>query len=289
MPKWNQSLVRIASAANPNHLPTLDRVLFWDDRTITIYDAFAKAKYHFLVLPRLPFRSAAPRSDAAAPALKAAGGKLSLGSTSSNIVPASHMRSVSDLMASPYAAEVLEAVRVASEKVVEFIRKDMLQQYDTEWAIERAFHAVPSMDHLHLHVISMDLVSDRLKHKKHYLSFHPDVGFALRLEYIEELVRKGKSSLPRPPPAYEELLKGELCSHHTGQTFRFMPEIKAHLDAYWRMHTLVAHPGAHSHLGGDCEPAAADCKRQRSRPPSDLSAASDQTSDTDCEVSLPLK
>lgn len=28
------------------------------------------------------------------------------------------------------------------------------------------FHAVPSMKHVHLHVISTDLVSDRLKHKK---------------------------------------------------------------------------------------------------------------------------
>lgn len=32
-------------------------------------------------------------------------------------------------------------------------------------------HAVPSMNHLHVHVISVDRYSERLKHRKHYNSF----------------------------------------------------------------------------------------------------------------------
>ncbi len=40
MSKWNQALVRIASASDPTALPTTDRILFYDDRTITIYDGF---------------------------------------------------------------------------------------------------------------------------------------------------------------------------------------------------------------------------------------------------------
>ena len=34
------------------------------------------------------------------------------------------------------------------------------------------FHAKPSMDHLHLHVISSDFVSSCLKTKKHWNSFN---------------------------------------------------------------------------------------------------------------------
>lgn len=256
-PQWNQALVRIASAKDPAALPTTDSVLFFDDRTITIYDKFAKACYHFLVLPRIPFRlSTTSSSSSSASTLSASNGKLNFGSTTSNSVPASHMKSISSLLASPYSAEVLDAVHKASDRVLDHIRSDMLEKYGTTWEIERAFHAVPSMEHLHLHVVSMDLVSDRLKHKKHYLSFHPTLGFALRLKDVEEWVREGKKKLPKSEKEYEGLLKGQLMSHHTGQVFRIMPELKAHLEACWRTHILQAGAGK----GGE-EGAGASVKR----------------------------
>ncbi|GAC93538.1 hypothetical protein PHSY_001103 [Pseudozyma hubeiensis SY62] len=241
-PTWNQALVRIASAKDPTTLPTDDRVLFYDDLTITIYDKFAKAQYHFLVLPRIPFRPSLSASASipqqGAPTLSASNGKLNFGATSSNNVPASHMKSISSVLASPYAGQVLEALRTASERVVQHIRDDMKQNYDVAWDVERAFHSVPSMEHLHLHVVSMDLVSDRLKHKKHYLSFHPSVGFALRLDKVQDMVREGKKTLPKSEGTYERLLRGPLESHHTCQVFRFFPELKAHLDMYWRQKIL---------------------------------------------------
>ncbi|KNG88617.1 histidine triad nucleotide binding protein [Aspergillus nomiae NRRL 13137] len=40
-----------------------------------------------------------------------------------------------------------------------------------EQEIMCGIHAHPSMNHLHIHVISVDRYSDRLKHKKHYNSF----------------------------------------------------------------------------------------------------------------------
>lgn len=240
--RWNQALVRIASAKDPARLPSDDRVLFFDERTITIYDKFAKAQYHFLILPRIPFKASALSSSKpqqATPSLSASNGKLNFGATSSNTVPASHMKSISTLLASPYASEVLAAVHKASNDVVQHIRNDMQKHYGATWNIERAFHAVPSMEHLHLHVVSMDLVSERLKHKKHFLSFHPSVGFALRLDQVEEWVQQGKKALPKSEHAYEQLLKGPLTSHHTGKVFRFFPELKAHLEAYWRESILV--------------------------------------------------
>ena len=40
------------------------------------------------------------------------------------------------------------------------------------------------MEHVHLHIISSDLMSDCLKNKKHYNSFHPSHGFFLHLDDV---------------------------------------------------------------------------------------------------------
>lgn len=42
---------------------------------------------------------------------------------------------------------------------------------DWEREVMCGIHAHPSMNHLHVHVISVDRYSERLKHKKHYNSF----------------------------------------------------------------------------------------------------------------------
>lgn len=48
--------------------------------------------------------------------------------------------------------------------------------------------------HLHLHVYSKDLISDSLKKKKHYNSFHPSLGFFLPLETVKGWVEGGLST-----------------------------------------------------------------------------------------------
>lgn len=306
-PQWNQALVRIASAKDPTALPTEDRVLFYDDQTITIYDKFAKAQYHFLVLPRIPFKPSVSGSTSGpqhtTPTLSASNGKLNFGATSRNSVPASHMKSISTLLASPYSAQVLECVRKASDRVVQHIREDMKRHHGgVTWEVERAFHAVPSMEHLHLHVVSMDLVSERLKHKKHYLSFHPSVGFALRLDQVEMMVKQGKKSLPKSQNGYDQLLKGSLISHHTGQVFRFFPELKAHLEQYWRERILaaeqeasgrstkrVASEDAAGGAAGNAHPTTAPRPPQsRKLAPSSMPGSPD-SEDDDEEVSLPTR
>ena len=306
-PTWNKALVRIASAKDPSALPSDENVLFHDDRTITIYDKFAKSQYHFLVLPRIPFKASASGSKAkkqtGTPTLSVANGKLNFGPTSSNNVPPSHMHSISTLLASPYAAEVLDAVRKTSDRVMEHIREDMLKHHGGTWDVERAFHAVPSMEHLHLHVVSMDLVSDRLKHKKHYLSFHPTVDFALRLDAADKLVKEGKKALPKSEHAYEQLLKGPLTSHHTGEGFKYMPDLKAHLDSYWRTHILLSHPRATDSKKPNTKPIrdASDGSPPDQRPSpnrkTDIASLPSRLDDTkqtssgseDEEPSLPLK
>ena len=50
------------------------------------------------------------------------------------------------------------------------------------------FHSLPSLCPLHMHLTSLDMTSDSLKHKKHYNSF--TTGFFLSRSFVDEQVRK---------------------------------------------------------------------------------------------------
>ncbi|KAE8212742.1 hypothetical protein CF327_g3649 [Tilletia walkeri] len=175
------------------------------------------------------------------PKLSLAGGKFLSGTTSGNSVPASHLQDVSTLLASPYAAQVLAALRTASDRAIDWIHEQMLQlplpgssqKCYVTWTVERAFHAIPSMQTVHLHVYSNDLVSAPLKNAKHYNSFSPSNGFALSLADIEALVEQGKKTLPHPTSHYAGLLKAPLVGRD-GQRYRNIPQLKTHLEEYWR-------------------------------------------------------
>jgi hypothetical protein len=52
--------------------------------------------------------------------------------------------------------------------------------------------------HLHLHVLSKDLISPYLKNKKHYNSFSPTLGFFLHLSTVREWLESTFSPLPSP-------------------------------------------------------------------------------------------
>lgn len=50
---------------------------------------------------------------------------------------------------------------------------EMILPPGRDWAAEVkvGVHSVPSMNHLHVHVLSRDMHSERMKHRKHYNSF----------------------------------------------------------------------------------------------------------------------
>ncbi|KAJ3315507.1 hypothetical protein HDV04_003049 [Boothiomyces sp. JEL0838] len=87
------------------------------------------------------------------------------------------------------------------------------------------FHAVPSMNQLHLHVVSVDHVSTCLKLKKHYLSFTTDffVPVDTMIDFPSIDIEK-----------YEALLKGKLVCHHCKQEFKTMPKLKQHLEEIYK-------------------------------------------------------
>ncbi|PKI85872.1 hypothetical protein MVES_000357 [Malassezia vespertilionis] len=205
-----------------------------DAHTLTIYDGYPKAQFHFLILPRLPF---------------VIDETLENGKRRRTELDAEQLDSLSALLQTPFASYVLACLSKAQRREsMQNLTIDATAQNKTAypsdpadasgkvWGINAGFHSVPSMRHLHMHVISDDFMSERLKHKKHYLSFHPSAGFWLSLGGAEKLAREKRTDLPYPPQHYESLLKGPLVSLENDTTFRVMPQVKQYLERRWLKH-----------------------------------------------------
>ncbi|XP_007904794.1 aprataxin isoform X1 [Callorhinchus milii] len=87
------------------------------------------------------------------------------------------------------------------------------------------YHAIPSMSHIHLHVISQDFDSPCMKNKKHWNSFTTDY-FLESQDVIEMVERDGKVIVK---DATTELLKLPLVCHICKQQQSTIPQLKEHL------------------------------------------------------------
>ena len=158
----------------PESLPS--SILFKHSlRNITIFDAYPKSIFHFLILPRMP------KPD---PVLANLGALLN-----------------SD---KDRGREVITSLWEDAQVVKKEILDEMVSRYGFKWDVWIGFHGAPSMAyvfylkyqlnghnqraarHLHLHVISADLLSESMKNKKHYNSFHPKLGFFLHIAQVLE-------------------------------------------------------------------------------------------------------
>eukprot|EP00741_Cyanophora_paradoxa_P000104 tig00000057_g100.t1 len=88
------------------------------------------------------------------------------------------------------------------------------------------FHASPSLDQVHMHVISSDLESDCVKDKKHWNSFTTE--FLVPPEELIALLEQ-KGAVQYDKDRYEALLKKDLACNRCGKALRNMPELKAHI------------------------------------------------------------
>ncbi|XP_037530845.1 aprataxin isoform X2 [Nematolebias whitei] len=90
------------------------------------------------------------------------------------------------------------------------------------------YHAIPSLSHLHLHVISQDFDSPCLKNKKHWNSFTTDY-FMDAQHVIQMLETSGKVTVE---DGNEELLKRPLRCHRCPKECPTMPALKEHLRSH---------------------------------------------------------
>ncbi|KAI6132096.1 HIT-like protein [Pisolithus croceorrhizus] len=177
---------------------------------LTVFDAFPKAIFHFLVLPR--------------------------------VRPPLRVSDLTDLRSllkceRKNARAILQDLSDEADSVKKLVQEEMLNRYGFQWQVWAGFHPAPSMEHLHLHVISSDLCSPKLKNKKHYNSFHPKLGFFLHLSdvlswfdadpsYFEKMSQLRKKD-------YEPLLKEDLTCWKCEGAVRNMPTLKEHLQEEW--------------------------------------------------------
>lgn len=131
--------------------------LFWDDKVVIVNDAFPKAQFHLLILPRDPQLTKKHPTTAFG-----ADGKT-------------HLR--------PYVVRAQDYIfeqftsKFSPLSGNPFFR-DEQEFFDKETFVQRfvqvGVHSAPSMNNLHVHVVTKDFYSPKLKNKKHYLSFNSD-------------------------------------------------------------------------------------------------------------------
>ncbi|XP_037348419.1 aprataxin isoform X2 [Talpa occidentalis] len=91
------------------------------------------------------------------------------------------------------------------------------------------YHAIPSMSHVHLHVISQDFDSPCLKNKKHWNSFNTE--YFLESQAVIEMVQETGRVTVRDGTS--ELLKLPLRCHECQQLLPSIPQLKEHLRKHW--------------------------------------------------------
>ncbi|KAL2177714.1 HIT-like domain-containing protein [Thermothelomyces heterothallicus CBS 202.75] len=156
---WRGALIEYIE--HPERFP--DKVLRVTADTVLIKDAFPKATVHLLLLPRSPAHYLVHPHDAFAdPAFLAT------------------MRGEAAVAAELAAAELARRLgsfsasnRARDEAVSRGVAPDQLPPgRDYSRDVRVGTHAHPSMAHLHVHIISRDMRSEKLKHRKHYNSFN---------------------------------------------------------------------------------------------------------------------
>ncbi|KAF1970995.1 HIT-like protein, partial [Bimuria novae-zelandiae CBS 107.79] len=149
------------------------RVIDYDDDFVVIQDKYPKASVHLLLLPRDPklyfqhpleilstnttfLAKLKPRVERLK-TLAAAELRRQYGLLSASDSP--YQSALETLMSSPDPPSASE--------------RDAFLPSGRDWSREiiAGVHTHPSMNHLHVHVLSRDMHSPWMKHKKHYLSF----------------------------------------------------------------------------------------------------------------------
>jgi len=205
----NLTVLQTYAQKAPESLPS--SILFkHSSKNITIFDGYPKSIFHFLILPRIQ------KPD---PVLYNLGTLLNSGDK-------------------VRAKEVITSLWEDAQVVKKEISDEMVSRYGFKWDIWIGFHGAPSMGHLHLHVLSSDLLSEKMKNKKHYNSFHPKLGFFLDIQeilewfdaeptFFSDMVKTLK------PTKYEPILKEPLACFRCNAEMKNMPLLKKHLEEEW--------------------------------------------------------
>lgn len=145
----------------PSHV-----VLRVTPHTVLLRDAFPKATVHLLLLPRSPAHCllhphAAFADEAFLATVRAEA------ASAARLAAAELGRQLGSFSASNRARDEALGKGLSGEE-------ELPRGRDYEREIRVGAHAHPSMAHLHVHIISRDMHSEKVKHRKHYNSFNTE-------------------------------------------------------------------------------------------------------------------
>jgi len=109
---------------------------------------------------------------------------------------------------------------------IEMKGRELIKSLHSDVKFRYGYHAIPSMSHIHMHVISQDFNSARLKTKQHWNSFTTDY-FIDSQDIIKMIEEDGKFLTDTSKHA--DLLKKDLKCHCCDQKFTTMPKLKQHI------------------------------------------------------------
>ncbi|XP_053713394.1 aprataxin [Synchiropus splendidus] len=128
----------------------------------------------------------------------------------------------------------LKALRAEHSELVRHMQdvaEKMVQQcpHADSLRFRKGYHAIPSMSHVHLHVISQDFDSPCLKNKKHWNSFTTDYF----IDSEEVLLMLETSGMVKVNDGASELLKLPLRCHMCSKELPTIPALKQHLKSHF--------------------------------------------------------
>lgn len=173
--------------------PEAHDTIFYDDDYVVVKDAFPKARLHWLILPR------------------------------DKTITIQH-----PLIILKNNEELYKKTKVL---VDEFVNKAAQELNVDRSHIKAGVHSVPSLANLHIHIISRDMYSDRLKTALHYNTFTTE--FFINYEDIP-------NASVDLSMAEQRVKKANLICIYCGSDFkRSMAKLKIHLEEEYKDHYVL--------------------------------------------------
>lgn len=172
--------------------------VFKNDRFVCIRDKYPKSRFHLLLVPL------------------------------TTVSKGAKLLKVQDLIKLDDSRQVLREMKQLSEEIVSKHCPDALKT-----RIRCGFHAIQSMNPLHMHIISNDFISDCLKNKKHWNSFTSPYFVHLNqlidnLDQVKDYFAEDKFNLNKPN-VLKAYLDSNLKCHVCNKEINNIPNLKKHL------------------------------------------------------------
>ena len=203
-----------AYAVNPEAFGP-ERIISHNQKYVVINDMYPKAAVHALVIPRDQDKNGQHPFDAFED-------PLFLAETKAEVEKAA--RTVASELRRRYgrfsASEKARIQAMEGDEIIDELPKGR------DWSehVMVGIHSRPSMNHLHVHVLSRDMVSDCLKHRKHYQTFNTPFFVPLDAFPLAQ-------DDPRRHPGKAGYIDRDLVCWRCGMSFgnKFV-KLKAHLE-----------------------------------------------------------